>query len=109
VASALQTALGECEVMQNAIPAAWQNMGPFKGRTEFMHADKLLLHPYIGAFEIYHEDNLLYSKLSSRLWPNCKAVADKIRSYFADKKNKADVSKYKIKYNHPVSKLPSII
>ena len=108
VSSALQAALGPVEVIQNAIPFEWRNLEKFKGRVEEVRgSNHMTLFAYIGAFEVYHEDVLLFSKLSSRLWPNCKVVAEKIKNYFQDKKNKAtDLSKYSIKYSHPSSKLP---
>ncbi len=107
VANALQAVLGPVEVWQNEIPRDWKALPQFKGRTEELSVDRLRLHPYIGAFEIYHGDFLLYSKLACRMWPTCKLVADKIKSYFQDRKNKsADLSKYNIKYTHPSSKSP---
>lgn len=110
MASAIQTVLGPVDVWQNEIPRDWKVLPQFKGRTQELAPDRLRLYPYIGAFEVYHGDYLLYSKLACRLWPNCKVVADKIKAYFQDRKNKsADLSKYNIKYAHPSSKTPGMI
>lgn len=106
MSSALQNVTENLQILQNTIPRAWGNLGPFKGRTEELSNNRLTLYPHIGAFEIYHRDTLLYSKLSCRLWPNCKLVAKKIAAYFEDMKNNGDVSKYNIKYEHP-AKTPS--
>jgi len=109
VKSSIEAAMGHVEVVQNSIPSDWKNMESFKGRTEETHSSMLHLHPYVGAFEIRHEEILLYSKLACRLWPNCKVVADKIKAYFQDRKSKtADIAKYHIKYTHPSAKLPRI-
>jgi len=48
----------------------------------------------LGAFEVYHEDQLIYSKKKSGLWPNAKAVAQRISQYFDDYENKKDVTHY---------------
>ena len=89
VASALQSLIPDISITQNSIPREWASLGPFKGRTEDAGAELHLLS-HIGAFEIYHKDTLLYSKLSCRLWPNCKVVAKKISSYFEDLTNNGD-------------------
>jgi len=101
VCSALQGLIGDVEILQNSIPKSWGNLGPFKGRTQETSGNRLALFSYIGAFEIYHRDILLYSKLSCRLWPNCKAVAKKIGLYFQDVEDNNDLKKYAINYKHP--------
>ena len=105
MASALQSAIPDITITQNSIPREWGSLGPFKGRFEDAGAELHLLS-HIGAFEIYHKDTLLYSKLSCRLWPNCKAVAKKIASYFGDLKGNGDTKKYGIKFEYP-SKITS--
>jgi len=107
VAKELRDLLGEVEVLHNTIPSEWSSFAVFKGRIEHPVDGRLSLIPHTGAFEIYHKNMLLYSKLSSRLWPSCKAVAKKIVSYFEDLKSVGDVGKYAVKYDHPNSKSPS--
>ncbi len=107
MSNAIQTELGAAEVLQNQIPREWMALGQFKNRTEEMGGPNLRLRPYIGAFEVYHKDVLLYSKLACRMWPNCMAVAKTIKAYFQDQKGKSpNPSKYSIKYEHPSSKSP---
>lgn len=106
--TALEGSVENLEILQNSIPRAWAGLEPFKGRTEEASGNKLSLYPYIGAFEIYHRDTLLYSKLSCRLWPNCKAVAKKIASYFQDVKDNGDANKYAINYKHPAKNISKI-
>lgn len=107
VSNELQGLLGEVEVLQNSIPVGWSSFPCFKGRVERPADGKVALVPHIGAFEVYHKNTLLYSKLASRLWPSCSTVAKKIASYFQDLKSTGDTGKYSIKYEHPNSKSPS--
>jgi hypothetical protein len=101
VTSTLQELVENIEVLQNSVPRSWASLEPFKGRTEEVSGNRLGLFPHIGAFEIYHRDTLLYSKLSCRLWPNCKVVAKKIAAYFQDVKGNGDINKYAVNYKHP--------
>lgn len=104
MADALHSQLDPVEVLQNEIPADWKNYNQFKGRQTDIIGTKIKLIPHIGAFEVWHEGFLLFSKLSSRVWPSCKTVAAKIKAFIQDKKNKvADLSKYNINYQHPSS------
>jgi selT/selW/selH-like putative selenoprotein len=48
----------------------------------------------LGAFEVSHGDQLLYSKKKSGLWPNPKAVAQRIKQYFEEYESGKDVSHY---------------
>ena len=109
VSNELKEVLDEVVVLHNEIPKDWQTLLPFKGRTEETEEEYLRLTPHIGAFEIYHKENLLYSKLSTRLWPNCKVLSKKIASYFDDLKAVGNVSKYTVNYQHPRSNSPSCL
>jgi hypothetical protein len=98
------------EVLQNEIPNEWKEFEQFKNRIAELQVGKAKITPYIGAFEVWHERTLLFSKLSSRVWPSCKVVAAKVKAYLEDRKNKVqDLSKYNIKYSHPSSKQKSIL
>lgn len=107
----MSTALGNeipsITVMQNEIPLEWKQLPAFKGRTVDKTHERAELHPFIGAFEVRHEGTLLYSKLSCRMWPNCKKVAEKVKQYFEEKK-KSDfnLNKFNVNYSHPTSKVP---
>jgi len=110
VSDALQGELAPVEVLQNEIPVDWRNLPQFKSRLADHLGEKFKLIPYIGAFEVWHEGTLLFSKLSSRVWPSCKSVAAKVKAYLQDRKNKIpDLTKYNIKYTHPSQKQKSII
>jgi hypothetical protein len=105
VSDALRSELDSVEVLQNEIPLAWKNYNQFKGRLADIQAGKVKITPYIGAFEVWHEDFLLFSKLSSRVWPNCKPIAAKVKAFLEEKRNKSsDLNKFSIKYTHPSTK-----
>ena len=109
VSDALKSEMSTVEVLQNQVPIEWKNFAQFKNRITEYQGGNAGIKPYIGAFEVWHEGTLLFSKLSSRLWPTCKTVAAKVKSYLDDKKNKVpDLSKYNIKYSHPSTKQTSI-
>lgn len=109
VSDALTAELGSVEVLQNEIPIDWRGFDQFKSRIAELQVGKAKITPYIGAFEVWHERTLLFSKLSSRVWPSCKVVAARVKAYLEDKKNKVqDLSKYNVKYIHPSSKQKSI-
>jgi selT/selW/selH-like putative selenoprotein len=48
----------------------------------------------LGAFEVYHGDQIIFSKKKSGLWPNPKAVAIRVKQYFDDYEGGKDISHY---------------
>jgi len=48
----------------------------------------------LGAFEVYHENQLLYSKKKSGLWPSAKAIAQRIKQYFDDYEGGKELAHY---------------
>lgn len=105
--AAIQAEIPGVEVVKNQIPYEWKSFPKFKGKIGQTTGSRLEIYPNVGAFEVWHENVLLFSKLSCRQWPNFKAVATKVKAYLADKANKvAEMGKYDIKYEHP-AKLPA--
>lgn len=100
---ALTAELGPIDVMRNEIPSAWASLEIYKGRTEpSREPGRAALKPSIGAFEVRCESALIYSKHETRMWPNCKAVAERVKAYLDDKKNGGkDSGKYCSKFVHP--------
>lgn len=67
----------EVQIVANQIPLAFkkkfsddENSKPWEGKFCF---------PRIGAFEIYFQDKIIFSKLETGLWPQSAVVANKIR------------------------------
>ncbi len=106
---ALRAELGEVEVLQNEIPVEWRDQAAFKGRLGPQTGDRIPLNPHVGAFEVWHESTLLFSKLKTLTWPNCKQIASNVHGYHQAKAaGSTDTSKYQVAYTHPGKASPRI-
>lgn len=105
VSDALKLELGEVEVYHNQIPVDWMNKEQFKGRVAGVAGNLGALEPLVGAFEVWQEGGLLYSKLAAKMWPNCKAVAANIKAYNeALRSNSPDAARYLLDYSQLLRK-----
>jgi predicted Rdx family selenoprotein len=75
-ASAIQTLCPGLTVVQNQIPQFITSRVLRSKAQPWTHKPS---HPRIGAFEVYFQDRVLFSKLEHGLWPHPGALAKRIR------------------------------
>ena len=52
--------------------------------------------PSLGAFEISHDGNIIFSKMKSGMFPITSKIALRVKNYVDDFKNGGDVKKYSL-------------
>jgi predicted Rdx family selenoprotein len=95
----LEAYISDVVVLKNQLPSHFRKLhSKFSDDNKYYneHTDELVQFPRSGAFEVFFDGVLIFSKIQSNLWPCHNRIIDLVQTMIEEKKEGGQVDKFSI-------------